>query len=387
MKPGEQALVDRVTSMAQTYQSLMYRRHGEWYVNMAHYAGFQWCYWDEENQQVVEPPRRNAYDVRLPIPLLTGAIMRVVSQIIRAPRRWVGIPLSSSEAHLQAATGIQRLLNHYWEFGGLQRLCREEILVAACLAETGWLRITWDPRGGEHRKMLVPLDPPSVERTTDAEIPDNVVPLFQEQVNQLPELRYEESVEPIGDLAVRAVSPFDVVCDPYARRPEQMRWWMEQYWKPRDDVQRKYGKRLQAEHASETTTGFSERILAGIKEAAGTLLALGGLAGSGDRQKSLGLEADDVVLERTFWTAPTDRHPEGRKIVVVNNRLMEAVDNPYGCIPAVPYGCFPIPGSPRKVALASLVRSLQLAINRLNSQDIQNVVLHSRMPWLNPKGC
>jgi hypothetical protein len=197
-----------------------------------------------------------------------------------------------------------------------------------------------------------------------------------------------EANEPVkeGDFVFGAPSYYSILTDPFAFRHEHLRWLIEEQLVPLQEVEELYGVTLTPDESTDAPE--RDGIAAGVGMLVGSVFsALTGIGKGGGKSKYVkktGLygDSDKLVLLRTLYTSPSPKSPDGRIVVTAGDVLLEAKDNPYGLIPFVPIPCIPVPGSPVTVPMVSLFRPLQLAIDRLVSQDIRNARMFGNPQWL-----
>lgn len=388
--------VRQLAESVHTYRSEM---EGENYVNASYYAGKHHIYWDSQSRQIVEPPLRSASDVRLSINLTTTVVQRLIARMIRDRKEWVPAPATSEEGQLLAARAWRMLFAHYWEWYHLPRLLREEALPSMLLYGRGWLSCKWDPTAGRQMGLRVPTIVRPGEPTGDAmgkEAPEADPELEQVQrIFAMPEMPEEEEKgeneanEEVreGDFVFGSPSYYSILTDPFAFRHEHLRWLIEEQLVPLQEVEELYGKTLTPDEYSDSPErdGIAAGVGAMVGSVFSALTGIGGKCGGKSKYvKKTGLYADSdkLVVLRTLYTAPSAQSPDGRMVVTVGDVLLEAKDNPYGLIPFVPIPCIPVPGSPVTVPMVSLFRPLQLAIDRLVSQDIRNARMFGNPQWL-----
>lgn len=359
---------------------------GEWMTNLHYAAGKQWIYWDKQNQRIVEMPRDNPWDVRLSVPMIPGLLRQVVAQLLRDRPQWVTSPTSGGPSGQLAARGWNKYLEDLWQRNNVTRMLRDHILPAMLSCATSYLRVTWDPDAQDKRKFVVPKGP-----GREAEAPAAAGDRFGENILRFPgtegQSPFGEETTSDGAVVFRPYTALQAFGDPHAIHHDQMQWFLETAYVPVSDVESHYGLKrgtLQRDMGGGyASPGYFEQLIDGLKGVGESIFDTV-LGNNKEMDKQTGTYDDGMALVKTMWLAPTQKYPEGRKIVVANDFWLNRDNpvNPYGVIPVVPFRCMPIPGTNVSVALTSLGRGLEMARNRVFSQMIQNMENFNRPQWI-----
>lgn len=363
--------------------------HPRWYRNLSMVKGQQWLWWNRDTNQILELPRREAWHIRLTINRLRGIIWRVIAQVTRNDPRFVAVPVDGSERNRLAAQAWQDYLTYIWEQNKVRRLLRDRVLPWASIVGRGWLKVCWDPDAGNEREYRVPRHPDANEQAVE------LADLLQGGAENFDVERLRD-----GEVRFEAPSPFNILLDPAAESFDKARWLMEIQFCHVQEVEDTYGLKrgvLKPDLGDSSVPSYALRVLTGMKELAGAVASVVGTATDPDTAflKAVGLyEGDDLesmVAVKHLWVAPTRDAPEGKYIIVANERALnpgtgkDRFRNPYGRIPFVPFDCFPGLGSTVPQGLIDDLYPLQTALNRTFSNHLAVRNLHRGPQWLVPR--
>jgi hypothetical protein len=326
----------------------------QWYMNIAHYLGYQYHTWDEASGRIA-PTYAPSWRVRLVCNRLMPIVRKVVSKILRQRPTWNVIPATNDYEDQSKAIAARKALQYYWRY-----LDMDAILVKAFtwMSTTGnvFLRTYWDPTKGPEME----IDPMELMMLSPEE------------------QKIAEGGIRLGDLCIEMATPFEVDPDPDCDCLEEARYLIHtksvdiQYLK---DTYGAKAKDISANSKSQDSLSrFYEKKIQSLQGA--------GTFSSGQREQS-----SDQVLCHSLWVNPTSKFPKGRYAVIAGQKLLHMADLPGGFkrIPYVHMQEIPVPGRFWGTCSLEQCIPLQQSYNRRRSQLIENSNLMSRPKWLLPK--
>jgi hypothetical protein len=397
---GDAKLAAFVTALAERELNRQRIVHGDWFMNLAFGAGKHWVSYNSETGVVSEMPRIKVWQVRIVLNNFPRLQWAIAAQLIRNRPQPQAVPMSSSEGDRMAARGWQHYFDFVWESQQVRRLLRDEMIPWTFYAGVGWLRVTWNADAGPVRTLALPRDPSPEDEPEDVEEPDEnagKTPEGDDIAEMLgvtepllpPEPEVEDQDIPAGEIEFSAPSPFNVFMDPSAVNIRAAKWVLELSWVSRKAAEETYHKKLVGGGAVSGST-YTTRIMQGLMKFSTWLAPIVTSSASGSIQKGVGLtegdELEDMILLHELWVRPSRQFPKGRYVVVAGDQTVRKGDNPYGGeLPYVRLTGDPQPGSPYSGSVASQIRPIQMAVNRLVSQQIQQINLNGKPQWLLPK--
>jgi hypothetical protein len=340
-----------------------------WFVSCAYYAGQQNLSVDQYGEIHVPPDELN-YRANLIKPQMDRSVAKVLS----AQLDYEAAPTTSDRDDLagaRVATKVFEHLRHVADWTEAEGLA----LKWAALNGTGFVKVTWDPDGGESHRAY--------ER--------DGIPVSSGQLDKKPELRqqldkagdYEEFKE--GEVSLEALSGFHIYVDPTHRKPglKGCRWVAQvQYmsvesvrntWNiPRKDITPTKDMR-----PIENYIGQFQNMIPDGNYFTNTTTSQG--------------TGEDMVRVVEFWERPTrENGMRGRRIVIAGDHVIRHGPNPYlkfGIeLPFTAYYWTKMPGRFWGLGLVEQLRPIQRAYNRARSNMLTFQEKHSwPVTWV-PKG-
>lgn len=272
----------------------------------------------------VKVSQANEYIPRPVTNYLFDVYQTLKSYLLQQRPRSKVVPNTQSYKDKQAAKLSELLLECNWE--RLQEEKKYEYAAANLLTYgTVFKRDYWDTSSLQRVRVPMMRPQPITDPMTGA------VMGYQEKEVTDPEtgdLLYEDL--PLGDLNSTIVEPWRMALDPIANDMYDMRWLMEYNIVPLDRVKEMFSRQeegytgeaanLQPESMLNTTlTRFLE-----LKNSSGT---------RGDvfrnSQSSSGDMIENAVVIKDYYEAPSEQHPEGRRVVVANGKTLYSGPTPY----------------------------------------------------------
>ncbi len=279
----------------------------DWWLNAAFFAGYQYVQWDSTASSISEVPRPKGSTEHTPR-VVSNKIMHMSMQahakaMAHDPRAEVSP--TTADAHDRSDARVQQA--YLDDLMGPTKIgwadVRAQGLLWAVIMGTGW-----------HKWFM--NDEPGIMR------PDCV-----------------------------ALSPFDVVLDPYAQSYAQARYAIHTQFMDVEQVYDKFGVRPRDEGREQV-----DSLRSGILSSMGYAPTLTG------------------VSVHELWMRPTRRHPGGRYAVWTGNGrvLVAPRDHPYSHkrLPFTILGNVPMPGLPYYHAVNKSLRSGQMVLNAGMNQII-----------------
>lgn len=264
-----------------------------WMRNSAAVMGFTGVYWDSASKAYkptdgqLSSLKRN----RLYSNLLLPACQNRLARLCKNPPRYEVLPNSTEEADKDAAELGVDLINHVWD---KQRINEKRMAALMYTQQCGhsWLYVGFDPDLGD---FLV--DPETGER-----------------------------IGKEGEVRVDVVSPFEVFCDPLAKNTQEMTWLARckvrklEYFKTRYPEK---GEAVKEEGAWLQSTQYDMRLNTLNNAAMGP-----GGGPIADVMKN-------CAIEISYYEMPSEKHPNGRCIIVANGVVLKDEELPVGMFPFV----------------------------------------------------
>lgn len=321
-------ILDRYRTGLSSRQS----REGEWYVAREFLKGNHYVAW--VRTRLIGNPDRDERQKRKP--KLVYNKCRVIAETILAyllkSDPVFGVVAQTGEPEDQSAASVgQKILYHYW---GSQR-CNEKLERTgtwAMISGKGFWKVGWNPQIGpkvpiiERRPFPPPMPPPEIMEesllTGMPLPPEYIEPVMQDVV---------VGEEPAGDVTIEVVSPFEIVVDPGAENLDEAQWVIHATMLPIDEVQAQYPAKAAKirDHSNQMNASLVSRVL--------------------DRFGASSMTRKDQlkrVLVIEYWARRSRKYPEGRRVVMTEEAILEAGPTPKGYdeIPFAEWVDRPIPG-------------------------------------------
>lgn len=270
--------------------------------------------------------RANEYIPRPVTNYLFDAYQTLKSYLVQQRPRSVVEPNTQSFEDKQAAKIAEIVAECNWE--RLKEEQNYEYAAANALTYgTVFKKDYWDTTALQIAKIPRVEEQPITDPTTGAVIG------YQEAEVRDPktgEVVYEEI--PLGDVNTEIVEPFRVALDPLASDLHNARWIMEYEIQPLHTVRELYDRDgdgftgeakdlKQDKNLSDSMRRFFElKTSSGIRGQ--SFLSYTGTGGVNEM-------IDNATILKTYYEAPSDKHPRGRKIVVASHKVLYAGESPY----------------------------------------------------------
>lgn len=331
----------------------------QWKLNLAFYKGKQYSYFNRfapNGGSVMSLPTEEGEKPRYRVRLISNQVITGVHSLLakytKTKPRISARPGSGSVADFKAAQMAESLFQFWWdEFSLDEKL--EEALLWAIITGQGYWKIDWDPHA--NKQMSFMLDPQG-----NPILDDSTKTAFRAELEKYG-IEPQEKTVYMGDIRVRAKSPFEVYWDNTASSWEDAKYVIcEDYLDP-DEVWARWKRRVEpnaASHSPDVALPFQ---------------------GANDPTEL------NVVRVMTGYFKPGPSLPKGRYVVWVEKDDKPLYDGPWHLpTPDLPIIKFPGLRSPGQVYDGSHVEQaipVQKELNRLLSQIIEykNLTIRPRV--------
>ncbi len=324
---------------------------GDWHLNTAYYAGYQWCNYQAGRIHEVHGTngRQLVTDNRI-MPVVTH---RVARKVKNRPAFTV-TPISPDDSDIEAARIGTRVLESDWTNLDLQQKLFQAVLWADVTCDGFW-KIFWNPTVGEKEDFLFgedgqplynPEDNTPLRASEQHLVPPDLLPLTQ-----------VHTVAP-GDVQVEVISPLELFPDPLATGMEDIEWMIEEKIRSKEYVRQRYPNQANGEAFMPTTDAEPPEGMLG------TNLALGGTMKSGYSNY-------EGVRVYEYWCKPNATHPKGKRAVWANDILL-VEEAPVDPMPYVRFPSTQVPGRFWSQAITTHLRNPQEGLNKIRTQISEN---------------
>lgn len=305
---------------------------GVWMTNVAYLLGFDGCYYDTQSRSFKPTSRssnfmaRNRVHTNILLPMTQNRVARQCKN----PPRYDVLPKSKDEDDREAARLSLEVLNNLWD---TLEINRKRIDLMMWVNEIGhsYLKVCWDPTKGE------PLvDPNTGERLGGYE----------------------------GDIRVDVVSAFEVFPDPEAKSFDELQYIIHAKVRSLDYFRTHYtekGTWVKPEGTWLLSLQYEDRIKAMSTYGPGTM-------------GNMATVMDNSAVEIAYYEKASEKHPEGRTVVIANGILLKDESLPCGEIPFAKFDDIVVGGKYYSESTITHARPLQ---------DQYNRSLVKRAQWLN----
>lgn len=350
----EDQLIAIVDSRIRNQEVIIRDSQRQWFVNVAMRRGLQYVQTHAGTGIVVMPPESEER-VRIVVNKMLGIHQTRVAKLVTDIPDLESIPASSQEEDKDLARKGTKLLSWVWA---------EEKMVEKSMSALSWavdcgnafFHVYWDPDKGKtipiYKRHKGPITE-NLPHKIDAEgyILDKNGQKIEERLA-------------IGDVAIRVHSPFDIINDGVSTTIQDSQWIIIQEAVVIQDIRKRWGKRgekVSPERDLNTRAYFQRRLQTMV----------------GNQSTYFAPEPktfEDMAIVKTMWEKPTDKYPEGRRIVVANGVLLESGSMPYkhGQYPLIKVGDIEVSGSFWDIATMENLIPIQKGYNRTWSQILEN---------------
>lgn len=331
----------------------------QWLVNIAFYLGDQWIYYDKTTGQLVNAKSfMPAHKVAIVVNQVMPAVRTELAKLTKQRPVCRVISATSDFDDKDEARVKNAILDHIWHKIGLDRTLRDALLWAL-LTGTGFLIPYWNADAGDT----------IVDYAVQVDEFGN--PILDEEGNPIPVVDETgayvvKDVFNIGELAVDAASPFEVLVDPLAKDTENIRWFFRDRVMEVEEVYYTYGVKVPSSTVN-VLSYLDNRILGSRK-----------------------IEGKDVCVVTEYWERPSKKYPLGRYVIFSSDVVIYVGDNPYADagvpLPLAIIQHVPVPGRVYADSVVTQLIPVQVEYNKTRSQLIETKNLTAFPKVLAPKG-
>lgn len=342
-------------------QQQKYSFERNWIIQTAHYCGEPNVGFNKRTGAIAYIPKDHPQRVRISDPIIPYLLDTRKARILRAVPEPVVLPASSGDEDRYKAKLASKIVKFLLEKYRFSTTISENLILSADLYGAGFMKVSFDPLGGDHY-----FEAPAVDDKTGEPLLDEQ---GQPQVEYIPE----------GEICLETVSPFEVFPDPAATGLHDCKWLIQ-------------CKEISVKDAIRLFPAFEEDIIRGSEAQEPRRLAMGiGLNVLYDfPNSSMGGasgQVDRVVIYEMFERS-TAEYPTGRHVIAVNRTVVldEPTPEEYDELPYEMVSSFPVPGRFWPEALTKYLVQPQLEYNRRRSQIMENLNAHAWLRLLTPRG-
>ena len=274
------------------------------------------------------------------------------------------IPSTGDNEDVNAAKYSDHVLMHLWRKTEIEAEYESYIMMGLTYG-TSFMRVLWDPFGGDYFKRATGRD---------------------EEILEIQDGAIKEEKIFLGEVSTKAISPFSMIpANENIREIKDQPWIMERTFHSVSDLEKFYphlrGKLLgKAKNRSERTDyeGVIARLGSPVSSAIGSAIF------------NVHDSINDEVLCKKLWIKPNSQYENGLVVIVVGDQLAHIGPFPHDYGPNIyPYVKF----TERtdgvhfwEQATVERLLSIQKAYNRLKQKKLKNIYLMSAGKWLIAKG-
>lgn len=318
---------------------------GIWMTNIAYLMGFDSIYYDTQTRQYMPLARAGQYlqKNRIHENVLLPMAQNRLARMCKVPPRFDTLPNSPSEEDKEAALLSLDILTDLWH---RQEINKKRLNLGMWLQQCGhaYLKVSFDKDKGE--ELPVPETP-----ETSSEAPDP-------SQNEFPGGRK-------GEVRIDVVSAFEVFPDPLAKdfSEDECAWVVHAKIRSLDYFKSHYerGNLVKAETPWLLSLQYEARI---------NSVNVFGPGSSGDLEG----EAKNIAVELSYYERRTEKHPNGRHVIVANGVLLKDDELPVGMYPFAKFDDIIVGGKYYSECCTTHARPLQ---------DQYNKTLSRRAEWVN----
>ena len=329
-KPRQEVEIDDFDDMFTRAREARIPMERHWMENLAFYMGQQWLLWDEatKNLELPElPDWRVLYTGNLVQPNIRTEYAKLIQQRPTAHVR----PMSDTPDDIKRARVNNQFLDYDWKPSGSEE-AKNQALLWAIILGTGLFKWYWDEKKG---------------------------PVLNDPERELS--------QPLGDIQVISISPFEFYPEPLAKTMNEANYVFHSKMRTSEYVWEKY-------HIKVADTEYADQ-----DHLEGRIAQI--------TSQSPAAKARGVLLNE-LWQRPTSKYPGGRYITKAGSQLLEAVADPYNhCrIPFTAWQHIPVPGRFWGTSIVDQLKDPQRNYNKSHSQVIESRNLMAKGKWLVPIG-
>jgi len=337
-----------------------------WWENIATFCGDFWVKYDVHRRILHEPPKKDRSRVRIPVNLAQPVVRTELAKLTKNKPITDVMANSNEKSDINAAEVGGKILDPYAERKFHLPKVRRRMLHWVLMCGYGGIFVDWD--GTREEGGFDVVQDSNGNPIFDERVVAKIKDYYAKKNQQAP-----TTTIPMGELVVRAVSPFQILFD-MSRLYIEDAWWC--IFSDVDDVieiERRWGEKVQPDDSAKP--GVIEQRMLGRFDLTGKL--------SLDAPKAQSL----AEIHRLFVKPGHPLFPEGAHIVFTRDKLLlhEVYPFAHGELPISAMGHIPLPTSQYSMSVIQQVRPLVLELSRTFSQLIENRNLMANPAWVVPK--
>jgi hypothetical protein len=352
-RPGSSTGQDSATSeldeLHRRSKKARSRFEPQWFLNCAYYNGDQWMKFDGGRlyQPSLEAWRLKPVDNRI-----QPVVRTEIAKMTKTRPDFAVTPTASDEEDIRAAAMGERVLDWLWKELDLTRKLRAGLLWSR-ICGAGFWKVCWDPTKGDMVEVLANLGTGQVLKDS------NNRPMALHRLGEdfdpssLGENVGKKQISR-GDVAVEVRTPFEIFPDPLVGEEglSAAEWVIEEVVQSEEYVLRRFNTEVEAD--TDAINGIAE-----------SRMPAPGLAGAAG-------ETAKGVKVRELWALPSSKHPQGRHVVWVKDRVLQEEANPYPWLPYIMFRGIPVPGRFWPGSVTEQLISPQTELNKRKAQIGEN---------------
>ena len=302
-------------------------------INRAFYSGYQWISWDPVQKRVYVPELRPG-EKRYTYNKIKPAILTLLAKLTKNRVKLEVKPDTNDIDRIETAKAALKFLKYQWDVDDMdaksQRL-KFYMLVDGFPA----LKVYVDKTQGE-----------------DIALPDDLT----EDVERVP--------AKTGKIVTRVVDQFALKIDPSAECIEDIRWVIEESPMDVDEIEDIWGVRVEPEDTLSIRNTFDWS-----------------LATSTQPTKKY----TNMAMVYDYWELPNSKYPNGRRIVVAGDKVLENSTNP-GEFPYIFFPAIPLPGTAIATGVVTDMTTPQRSYNIKRTAEARVLEEMGNPIWKVPTG-
>ena len=320
-------------------QAAQHRRTVEhdWVLAVAFAEGRQWLAWDDTANQAISLMQDDERDKYVTCNLIEPLLDKLIALATMTKPDAAPAPESESDIDRAAAAEARAITAHLYRLFDRANQTQDIVRWAATCG-VAYLKEAWNPAG----RAAIALQ--GADGTVSKKIS-----------------------APVGEVCSEVVPPFEIFCDPRAKRFEQTAWLIHASVKPLAWIKRTYGVDVDGTDAG-TPAGYLDPYTSTSGGGGGTSAIPYGQTGADAKKRSA------AVLE--MWEKPTPRYPKGRLIVTCGDTVLHTSEWQLADRETFPFARLVFREASGHVYGRGVVPSLisrQISINRLLTKAVCEV--------------
>lgn len=342
----DRALIQDLETLFEAAKQDRMQYEGQWLLNLAFFNRQQWVVFDSITRKLRTIRSTDSKQVRMVVNLVRQQVLTKYAKLSQTSPESHAQPASDDPDDRRQAEVCDAVLEYLRSVDGSEG-AEARALLWAVITGTGIFKVAWNKDAG----TLLTYPDTMLETSFDE--------LGQEVRQDAPHPKAGQPVvdkngDPVhlGEVEVEDVAPFEFYPDPFGVTLDQKSWCFTQTLRSREYVLERYGVDVEPKEVS------------GQQFIDGQLMSV---IGAGSAQPKRG------VLVKTFRQRSTKKHPEGRYVVYVDDKVLEQGPNPYPKA-QLPYSSFVDIPVPSRFWGASIIEDMidpQRNLNKARSQAIE----------------